>query len=112
MNGKPIPLAHGGPLHLTVPGYTGVNNIKYIKRLAFTAEETDAAIQKTGYRISPPDEKGDPSQPSVWDLPPDPCRLDLRDKQQSFSLQVLCKTQHPVVDRLPFGVAAGISLVG
>ena len=70
MNGEPIPLAHGGPLRLIVPGYTGVNNVKYIKRLAFTAEQTDAAIQKTGYRISPPGQKGDPSQPSVWEMGP------------------------------------------
>ena len=68
MNGAPIPLAHGGPMRLIVPGYTGVNNVKYIKRLAFTAEQTDAAIQKTGYRISPMGQKGDPSQPSVWEL--------------------------------------------
>ncbi|QJQ06821.1 sulfite oxidase [Undibacterium piscinae] len=68
MNGAPIPLAHGGPLRLIVPGYTGVNNIKYIKRLAFTLEQTDAAIQKTGYRLSPPGQKGDPSQPSVWEM--------------------------------------------
>lgn len=70
MNGEPIPLAHGGPLRLIVPGYTGVNNIKYIKRLAFTAEQSEAAIQKTGYRISPPGQKGDPSQPSVWEMGP------------------------------------------
>ena len=36
MNGEPLSLAHGGPLRLIVPGYQGVNNIKYIKRLAFT----------------------------------------------------------------------------
>jgi len=36
MNGNPVPLAHGGPLRLIVPGYYGVNNVKYIKRLAFT----------------------------------------------------------------------------
>lgn len=68
MNGQPIPLAHGGPLRLIVPGYTGVNNVKYIKRLAFTAEQSDAKIQKTGYRMTPPGQKGDPSQPSVWEL--------------------------------------------
>jgi len=68
LNGEPIPLAHGGPLRLIVPGYSGVNNIKYIKRLAFTTAQTDAAIQKTGYRMSPPGEKGDPSQPSVWEM--------------------------------------------
>lgn len=68
MNGEPMPLAHGGPLRLIVPGYSGVNNIKYIKRLAFTKEQTQAAIQKTGYRMSPVGQKGDPSQPAVWTM--------------------------------------------
>ncbi|MBI5277001.1 MAG: sulfite oxidase [Burkholderiales bacterium] len=68
MNGEPVPHAHGGPLRLVVPGYSGINNIKYVKRLAFTAQETDAAIQKTGYRMSPPGAKGDPSQPSIWEM--------------------------------------------
>ncbi|HEY9274018.1 sulfite oxidase, partial [Achromobacter sp.] len=66
LNGEPIPLAHGGPLRLIVPGYTGVNSVKYIKRLAFTEKESPAAIQQTGYRLAPPGQKGDPSQPSVW----------------------------------------------
>lgn len=68
MNGEPMPLAHGGPLRLIVPGYSGVNNIKYIKRLAFTKDQTQAAIQKTGYRMSPVGQKGDPSQPAVWTM--------------------------------------------
>lgn len=68
MNGVPISLAHGGPLRLIVPGYTGVNNIKYVKRLAFTAKETEAKIMSHGYRISPPGGKGDPSQPSVQEM--------------------------------------------
>jgi sulfite dehydrogenase len=68
MNGAPLPLAHGGPLRIIVPGYTGVNSVKYVKQLAFTTAETEAAIQKTGYRLSPPGQKGDPSQPSVWEM--------------------------------------------
>jgi sulfite dehydrogenase len=68
MNGEPMPLAHGGPLRLVVPGYSGVNNIKYIKQLAFTKEQTQAAIQKTGYRMSPVGQKGDPSQAAVWTM--------------------------------------------
>jgi sulfite dehydrogenase len=68
MNGVPIPLAHGGPLRLIVPGFTGVNSIKYIKRLAFTEQETDARIMSHGYRIGPPGSKGDPSQPSVQEM--------------------------------------------
>lgn len=68
MNGQPIPLAHGGPLRLIVPGYTGVNNIKYVKQLAFTSKESDAFIMSHGYRVSPPGVKGDPSQPSVQEM--------------------------------------------
>lgn len=70
MNGEPVPHAHGGPLRLIVPGYSGVNNVKYIKKLAFTREQTDAAIQATRYRIAPPGSKENPSQPAVWEMDP------------------------------------------
>jgi sulfite dehydrogenase len=68
LNGNPISLAHGGPLRLIVPGYTGVNNVKYVRRIAFTAQPTDAGIQATRYRISPIGEKGTPNHPSVWEM--------------------------------------------
>ncbi len=70
MNGEPLTLAHGGPLRLIVPGYTGVNNVKYIKRLAFTAEESRAKIQQTSYRIAPLDAKPGPEHPSAWTMDP------------------------------------------
>lgn len=69
MNGKPIPLAHGGPLRMIVPGYTGVNNIKYVKTVALTAAETEAKIQRTSYRMHPLGVKGAPDRPSVWEHP-------------------------------------------
>jgi DMSO/TMAO reductase YedYZ molybdopterin-dependent catalytic subunit len=68
MNGEPVPHAHGGPLRLVVLGYSGINNIKYVKRLAFTPVESDAAIQRTGYRMSPPGQKHQPNEPSVWEM--------------------------------------------
>jgi sulfite dehydrogenase len=68
MNGSPLPLAHGGPLRLIVPGYTGVNNIKYVKELTFSAQESDAKIMSHGYRITPQGAKSDPSQPSVQEM--------------------------------------------
>ena len=68
MNGEPLSLAHGGPLRLVIPGFYGVNNVKYIKRLALTSTESDAAIQATGYRVRPIGQKGDPSQPSMWKM--------------------------------------------
>lgn len=69
INGEPIPLAHGGPLRMVVPGYTGVNNIKYINHLAFTKEQSAANIQQSGYRLAPLGEKGNPTHDSVWEMP-------------------------------------------
>lgn len=68
LNGRPIPLAHGGPLRLIIPGYYGVNNIKYVKRVAFTQDETGANIQRSSYRVRPVGEKRDPTQPSMWQM--------------------------------------------
>ena len=68
--GEPIPLAHGGPLRMVVPGYTGVNNIKYVKRLAFTEEQSAANIQQSSYRLAPLGEKGDATEhASAWEMP-------------------------------------------
>jgi DMSO/TMAO reductase YedYZ molybdopterin-dependent catalytic subunit/mono/diheme cytochrome c family protein len=69
MNGEPIPITHGGPLRLIVPGYFGCNNIKYVKTLAFTEAESTAKIQRSSYRFRPIGEKGNPSQPSLWRMP-------------------------------------------
>jgi sulfite oxidase len=68
LNGEPISLAHGGPLRMIVPGFTGVNNIKYVKTVALTAEESPAAIQQTRYRLQPIGESGGPEHPSVWEM--------------------------------------------
>lgn len=69
MNGQPIPLSHGGPLRLVVPGYFGCNQIKYIKTLAATAEQSPAKIQQKGYRFRPIGDSGAPQQPSMWRMP-------------------------------------------
>lgn len=69
MNGVPIPLSNGGPLRLIVPGYFGVNHIKYVKHIRFTAEQTTAKIQKSGYRFRPIGQTGDAIHPSMWRMP-------------------------------------------
>lgn len=70
VNGEPLPLAHGGPLRMIVPGYAGVNNVKYIKRLAFTDSESPANIQQKSYRFSPVGVSGSPEFESIWEMPP------------------------------------------
>ncbi|PXX93556.1 sulfite oxidase [Marinobacter vulgaris] len=68
MNDEPMPHTHGGPLRMVVPGYYGVNNVKYVKTIAFTENQTDAKIQASGYRIRDVGEKGSPDQPSMWEM--------------------------------------------
>ncbi|MBE0487861.1 MAG: sulfite oxidase [Halomonas sp.] len=68
MNDEPLDRAHGGPLRLVVPGYYGVNNVKYVKRLAMTESQTDAKIQASGYRVREVGVGGSPDQPSMWDM--------------------------------------------
>lgn len=66
MNGEPLPIVHGGPLRLIVPGYWGINNVKLLKKLALTQKESDAAIMTSSYRITPIGGEAGPSLPTMW----------------------------------------------
>ena len=68
MNDEPLTHTHGGPLRMVVPGYYGVNNVKYVKNVAFTENQTDAKIQASGYRVRDVGVKGAPDQPSMWEM--------------------------------------------
>jgi mono/diheme cytochrome c family protein len=69
MNGAPLPVIHGGPVRLIVPGYFGVNNVKWVRRLAATTDESGAKIQQSGYRMRPEGLAGGPEHPSMWRMP-------------------------------------------
>jgi DMSO/TMAO reductase YedYZ molybdopterin-dependent catalytic subunit/mono/diheme cytochrome c family protein len=69
MNGEPLPPLHGGPLRLLVPGYFGVNNVKWVKRLAASANESENKIQQSGYRVRAVGESGNSSHPSTYRMP-------------------------------------------
>jgi DMSO/TMAO reductase YedYZ molybdopterin-dependent catalytic subunit/cytochrome c553 len=69
MNSQPIPITHGGPLRLIVPGYFGCNQIKYVKTIAATPSQSQAKIQSKGYRFRPIGEPGAPNFPSLWRMP-------------------------------------------
>ncbi len=53
---------------MVVPGYYGVNNVKYVKNVGFTEDQTDAKIQASGYRVRDVGVKGAPDQPSMWEM--------------------------------------------
>ena len=51
LNGEPLPALHGGPVRFVVPGYYGVNNVKWLTRLRCDAEPTDNPYQTEKYRL-------------------------------------------------------------
>ncbi len=69
MNGAPIPLANGGPLRLIAPGYFGVNQIKYVRKLVLTVEQSDADIMQKQYRYKPVGAESKPTQKTAWSMP-------------------------------------------
>ncbi|SFM62794.1 SorT family sulfite dehydrogenase catalytic subunit [Marinobacter zhejiangensis] len=68
LNDDPLPVTHGGPLRMVVPGYYGVNNVKYVRHIAFTPNQTDTKIQVSGYRLRDIGVKGASDQPSMWEM--------------------------------------------
>lgn len=67
MNGEPLPVAHGGPARVVVPGWTGNHWIKWINALVVAAEEAPGFYQRTGYKM--------PNRPGPPGVDPDPTSL-------------------------------------
>jgi sulfite oxidase len=51
MNGQEIPIEHGYPLRLVVPGVVGVRNAKWVQALKISDEEAKSPQQKENYKI-------------------------------------------------------------
>ena len=54
MNGEDLPADHGYPVRIIVPGYVGIKNIKWLKKITIADEEVDGPWQKgMAYKILP-----------------------------------------------------------
>lgn len=51
LNGEPLPALHGGPLRLVLPGFYGVNNVKWLNYLSLDDEESRSHYQQEKYRL-------------------------------------------------------------
>lgn len=54
MNGEPIPPDHGFPLRLITPGYIGIRNVKWVKRITLSRKESPLNWHKRDYRLFSP----------------------------------------------------------
>ena len=60
MNGEPLPLVHGAPLRVVVPGYIGARSVKWIERIEVRSRPWEGYFQHVAYRLLPPDGKPGP----------------------------------------------------
>lgn len=57
MNGEPIPADHGGPVRLVVPGWGGINWVKWISEMTVIDHESHSTFNRDSYIII--DENGE-----------------------------------------------------
>lgn len=60
MNGEPLPLVHGAPLRVVVPGYIGARSVKWLERIEIRSRPWEGYFQHVAYRLLPPDGKPGP----------------------------------------------------
>lgn len=51
MNGEPLPMSHGGPLRLLVPGYYGMASVKWLKRIVAIEKPFTGYFQTVDYAV-------------------------------------------------------------
>ena len=54
MNGEPLPIDHGYPLRVVVPGYIGARSIKWLTRITLQTEPSENYYQAHAYKLFPP----------------------------------------------------------
>ena len=67
MNGEPLPPQHGFPLRLVVPGWYGMQNVKWLTRITVLEEPFTGFQNSVAYRMY--DEDGEPGEPVTRMLP-------------------------------------------
>jgi sulfite oxidase len=68
MNDEPLPLQHGGPVRLVVPGWTGNHWMKWLSHLELAEREAEGFYMDEVYRVpahpvAPGEEEADPGIP-------------------------------------------------
>ena len=67
MNGAPLPPQHGFPLRLVVPGWYGMQNVKWLTRITVLEEPFEGYQNAVSYRLY--SEDGEPGEPVTRMMP-------------------------------------------
>ncbi|MDO9408975.1 sulfite oxidase [Patulibacter sp.] len=60
MNGAPLPVAHGAPVRVVVPGFVGARSVKWLDRIELRDRPWDGFFQDVVYRLLPPEAEPGP----------------------------------------------------
>lgn len=60
MNGAPLPVAHGAPVRVVVPGFVGARSVKWVERIEVRDAPWDGFFQHVAYRLLPPEDEPAP----------------------------------------------------
>ena len=70
MNGKPLPVHHGFPVRMIVPGVSGCRSVKWLNRITVQLEESKNYYQRYDYKRLPPEATDVEEAKKYWDKTP------------------------------------------
>ena len=92
MNDDDIPLDHGYPIRIIVPGYVGIRSVKWLKRITLSKNEADGIYQQgvpyksTPHYITNLDKWNIEDFPSIQELPVQSCITNVEEKENKFTI--------------------------
>ena len=70
MNGKPLPVYHGFPVRIVVPGVSGCRSVKWLDQITVQSEESINLYQRYDYKILPPEATDKEAAAKFWSITP------------------------------------------
>ena len=70
MNGAPLPVNHGFPVRIIVPGVSGCRSVKWVDEITVQSEESRNVYQRYDYKRLPPAATDMQSAKQYWDITP------------------------------------------
>lgn len=70
MNGEALPINHGAPVRVVVPGVAGARSVKWLDRITVQEDESQNHYQRQDYKILPPEVINKEGAEKYWDVVP------------------------------------------